>query len=135
MSTRIFSQQPADSILIAELLKSDYKTLEKFDVQKHLAHCTSDYILIEDGEIWNLQKEIQYFKSNAHRVITRKDFFTIHQVRVTGNAAYMVYQLKSDITENNKVSTKYWSESAVFRKLQGKWKIALIHSTTVEKKI
>ena len=100
-----------------------------------MANCTSDYTLIEDGEIWSLQKEIEYFKSNAHRVISRVNNFKIHKLTIAGSVAYLIYELKSEIKENGKFSTKAWTETAVFRKVAGKWKIALIHSTTIGGKI
>ena len=123
--------QNADSIAIIQLLKSDYKPLQNFDIAAHTANCTSDYYLIEDAEVWSLQKEIEYFRLNASRRMTRKDQFTIRTLKLHGNVAYLIYELKSDITEGGKISTKYWTESAVFRKVAGKWKIALIHSTTI----
>ena len=133
-SSKLFSQTSTDSLAIVQLLKNDYKTLETFDIAKHIANCTPDYLLIEDGEIWNLQKEIEYFKSNANRRIVRKDQFTIHTFRLSGNVAYLIYELKSEINENGKISAKNWTESAVFRKSTGKWKIAMIHSTTIAAK-
>lgn len=130
-----FSQQKADSIAIVQLLKNDYKTLEKFDINKHIANCTTDYMLIEDGEVWTLQKEVEYFKANAIRQQTRKDNFTIYKFSSSGTTAYLVYHLKSDLSEKGKVTTKNWTESAVFKKSAGAWKIALIHSTTVAGKM
>lgn len=133
-SNPLFAQYKSDSIAIVDLLKADYKTLERFDIQKHVANCTQDYRLIEDGEIWNLQKEIEYFKANANRSITRKDNFSIQKLTVSGNIAYAIYILRSQISEKNQISTKAWTESAVFHKTTGKWKIAMIHSTTIQGK-
>lgn len=130
-----FAQHKADSMAVVQLLRNDYKTLEKFDINKHVANCTKDYMLIEDGEVWTLQKELEYFKANATRVLTRKDYFSMYKFSLSGNTAYLVYHLKSDINEKGKVTTKNWTESAVFRKEATGWKIALIHSTTVESKL
>ena len=43
--------------------------------------------------------------------------------------AYEVHHLQSVITENNHSKTIDWNESVVFRKEEGRWKIALIHSS------
>lgn len=128
-----FSQGLNDSTAIIQLLKNDYRTLETFDIQKHVDNCTTDYTLIENGEVWSLGKEIAYFKSNSHRVLTRKDFFTIHKLKIVDRFAYLIYELKSEINEKGKITTKFWSESAVFRKVDGRWKIALIHSSPIMK--
>ncbi|HEV8080011.1 MAG TPA: nuclear transport factor 2 family protein [Chitinophagaceae bacterium] len=127
-----FSQQTNDSMAIAQLLKDDYRTLETWDIGKHVANCTENYILIENGEILSLADEIKYFKKNKSRIITRKDTFNFKCIRVKGNTSYSAYYLKSDITENGNVKTYNWAESAIFRKIKGKWKIELIHSTEIK---
>ena len=123
------AQGKSDSATIVQLLKDDYKTMQSWDTQKHIANCTKDYLLIENGEIWNLQKEVESYKANASRVLKRTDSFNILSVKIFGNMAYDVHHLKSVITENNNSITKVWNESVVFRKEEGRWKIALIHSS------
>ena len=102
-----------------------------WDINKHRSLCTDDYLLIEDGEIWTMQKEAEHYAKSAQRILSRQDQFDIRFVKVQGNSAYTVYTLKSDITEAGKSITKRWNESVVFRKVQGVWKIALIHSTPI----
>jgi lactoylglutathione lyase len=123
------AQEKNDSATIIQLLKDDYKTMQNWDTQKHIAHCTNDYLLIENGEIWNLQKEIESYKANANRIIKRTDSFNILSLKIFGNVAYDVHHLQSVITENNNSIIKVWNESVVFRKEGGRWKIALIHSS------
>ena len=127
----VFSQKKNDSTNIVQLLKEDYKTLVNSDIVKHKRYCTDDYILIEDGEIWDMEKEADNYKKNVNRILDRKDYFDFHFIRILGNTAYTVYHLKSDIKENGKLTTKQWNESVIFRKVRGKWKIALIHSTPI----
>lgn len=131
VSMKIFSQGKNDSMEIIQLLKDDYKTMVSSDIKKHMGYCTDDYLLIENGEIWNMQKEAEYYKQNAQRVIERRDNFDFKYIKISGNTAYAVYNLKSDITENGKLTQKNWNESAIFRKVDGRWKIALIHSTKI----
>ena len=127
----LFSQDKSDSISIVKLLKDDYSTMGNWNITKHMQNCTENYLLIEEGEIWNMEKERKYYIENASRTIDRKDYFDIKYVRVYGNTAYAVYNLRSDITENSMLKVKTWNESAIFRKLKGAWKIELIHSTPV----
>jgi hypothetical protein len=124
--------QGIDSSEIVELLKSDYKTLESLDYKKHIEHCTEDYILIENGEIWDLKKEIDMlFKSGDNTVIKRDDVFLFKSIKVDHPYAYAVYELRSTITRNGNTKAYHWVESAIFYKVSGKWKIKLIHSTKV----
>ena len=128
---KIFSQGRSDSMDIIQLLQDDYKTMVSSDIKKHKGYCTNDYLLIENGEIWNMEKEAEYYKQNAQRVIEHSDNFDFKYLKISGNTAYAVYNLKSGITENGKLTQKNWNESAIFRKIDGKWKIALIHSTKI----
>ena len=125
----LFSQNKSDSLAIVALLKDDYSTMGNWNIAKHMQNCTENYLLIEEGEIWTMEKERKYYLENANRTITRKDYFDIKNVRIYGNTAYAVYSLRSDIQENSVLKVKNWNESAIFRKLKGVWKIELIHST------
>ncbi len=128
------SAQQNDSAKIINLLKDDYKTMQNFDINKHISNCTSDYLLVENGEVWDMKREAMDYQSKAHRKIDRKDQFTIRLVKISGDMAYAVYGLRSEVTENNKVIVITWNESTVFRKVKGLWKIALIHSTPIDTK-
>jgi len=132
VSINIFSQQKNDSTEIIQLLKEDYKTMVNMDIKRHMNNCTEDYLLIEDGEVWNMEKESDFYRKNASRTIERKDHFDFKYIKIVGNIAYTVYNLKSDIIENRKLTQKNWNESTIFRKVNGKWKIALIHSTPIK---
>lgn len=127
----VFSQNKSDSLAIVTLLKDDYSTMGNWNIAKHMQNCTANYLLIEEGEIWNMEKEKKYYKENSNRVIERKDYFTINYVRIYGNTAYAVYNLRSEIKENSTMKIKNWNESSIFRKLNGVWKIELIHSTPI----
>lgn len=133
LSVNVFSQEKNDSIAIVRLIMDDYKTMGTWNLKKHLENATDSYLLIEKGEVLTLKMESDYYKSNAHRIIDRKDLFAFKHVRITGNYAYAVYNLKSDILENGKMNTWNWIESVIVRKIKGKWKIELIHSTPIEK--
>jgi hypothetical protein len=101
------------------------------DIKKHIGFCTDDYLLIEDGEFWNMDKEAAAYRENANRIIERTDNFDFKYIKIEENSAYAVYNLKSDIKENGKLTKKNWNETVIFRRSEDKWKIALIHSTPV----
>ncbi|MGV3530557.1 MAG: nuclear transport factor 2 family protein [Flavisolibacter sp.] len=126
-----FSQPASDSAHLVNLLKEDYKTMVNWDIDKHKSFCTADYVLIEEGEIWDMAREAANYRKNQGRKMERVDHFDILFVKVVGDAAYTVYHLRSDIREHGELRVKRWNESVVFRKVMGVWKIALIHSTVV----
>ncbi|HTE27481.1 DUF3828 domain-containing protein [Flavitalea sp.] len=125
------AQITKDSTAIIQLLENDYATMGNWDIETHVANCTIDYLLVENGEIWNMEMERAHYSKNNHRKIDRKDYFNFKHVSITGDLAYAVYGLKSVIIEEGQTTNKVWNESVVFRREQGKWKIALIHSTPV----
>ena len=134
LTTNVFSQENNDSSAIIKLLINDYKTMGNWDIKSHIENCTENYLLVENGEVWDIKKETEYYIKNANRVIDRKDFFDIKYVRIYGDLAYAVYNLRSDITENGDLKVKTWLESTIFRKIKDKWKIELINSTPVDLK-
>ena len=134
LSTTILAQEKKDSLEIVQLLKEDYHTLQTYYIKKHRELCTDNYFLIEDGEIMNMDDEAAFYKKNADRVFDRKDDFDFKYINIFENVAYSVYKLKSDFDENGNLTQMNWSESAIFRKIDGVWKIELIHSTPIETK-
>jgi hypothetical protein len=134
LSTTILAQEKKDSLEIVQLLKEDYHTLQTYDIKKHRELCTDNYFLIEDGEIMNMDDEAAFYKKNADRVFDRKDYFDFKYINIFENVAYSVYKLKSDFDDNGNLTQMNWSESAIFRKIDGVWKIELIHSTPIETK-
>lgn len=122
--------QTSDSTLIIKLLKDDYATMGTLDIQAHVHNVTNDYRLIERGQIWDIETELDSIYRNRNRSINRSDFFSIKSVKVSGNLAYAIWHLRSEFRENGKiVRERIWNESGVFRKEDGYWKIALIHSS------
>lgn len=126
-----FSQHTADSLAIMTLIQNDYATYETLDIEAHRKNCTIDYILIENGEIWSIEQEAAYMKS-LNEKSKRINQFDKVSVTVERSFAYVVYELKSQITRNNITKNYQWTESVVLRKQSGAWKIALIHSTKVK---
>ncbi|PWI31546.1 hypothetical protein DI383_02445 [Flavobacteriaceae bacterium LYZ1037] len=133
ISYNCIAQTKNDSIAITQVLKNTYEALGNYDVQNYIDNCTEDYLLVENGNyIWTLEQEIEHFKTNQHRKIIRKDKFKIHSLRIDGDFAYSVYDLWSEIEENNVIKKLHWIESSIFKKINEKWRIVLIHSTKIE---
>ena len=128
------SQLRADSIEIVNLIAKDYKTMGNWDLKTHIQNCTDKYLLIENGEIWTMKEESDYYKKNSGRVMTRRDYFDFKRVNVQGAFAYAVYNLTSEIIENGGTKTVNFAESAICKKIDGKWKIEVIHSTKLDAK-
>ena len=62
-----------------------------------------------------MQKEADYYRKNGSRSIEREDHFDFNFIKILGNTAYAVYNLKSDISENGTLAQKNWNETTIFR--------------------
>jgi hypothetical protein len=134
LSTTILAQEKKDSLEIVQLLKEDYRTLQTHDIEKHRDLCTDNYLLSEDGEILRMEDEAAFYKEQADKVFERKNYFDFKYIGIFENTAYAVYRLKSDFLENGNSDQNNWTESVIFKKIEGVWKIELIHSTPIKLK-
>lgn len=127
-----FAQKVDDSLRIVQLIRADYKALGENDTEAHQRNCSPDYQLLEAGDLWTLQKELEYMRSKKGQPLLRTDTFHFVSVQVKGDMAFAVYDLKSSITRSGATKYYHWMESAVVVRLQDGWKIRLIHSTPVK---
>jgi ketosteroid isomerase-like protein len=123
------AQNGKDSLTIIQLIKADYKALGENDVEARKRNCTADYQLIEDGELWTMEKEVAYMLSKKDQPLVRADTFRFISVQVKGDMAFAVYDLRSAVTRSGVTKHYHWMESAVMVRSSGTWKIRLIHST------
>jgi hypothetical protein len=91
-------------------------------------------LLSEDGKILRMDDEAVLYKKDAHKVFERKNDFDFKYIGIFENTAYAVYRLKADFVDNGNSTEKNWTESVIFKKIKGKWKMELIHSTPIKLK-
>ena len=97
ISLTAFPQSNNDSVAIIQLLKDDYHTMMTHDLEKHKSNCIKDYLLVEKGDVWDMEKESEWYKNDASKVYARKNYFTFRLVNISGNTAYAIYHLQSDL--------------------------------------
>ena len=124
-----------DAALLRQIV-ADYYRLFFVDVDqdKYRALLTDDYLLLEHGEIQDVEKEISFMPKPADEY-RRTDAFDFKLLQSHENMAYAVYFLKSDIrTKKDGATRREWLESMIFRRgNDGRWRIALLHSTRMGK--
>lgn len=103
------------------------------DKQKYRALLTDDYLLLENGELLDIEGDIALMPA-PESGYKRIDSFDFRSVKVHGDTAYAVYFLKSEITDNkNGTRNREWLESAILRRAKRGWRMALLHSTRIAK--
>lgn len=91
---------------------------------------TDDYVLLENGELLGIEGDIAMMKNRAPG-FQRQDRFDFKSVTLHGDIAYTVYFLESDIDDDKMKRQRRWLESAILRRVDGRWRAALLHSTKI----
>jgi ketosteroid isomerase-like protein len=101
------------------------------DKQKYRSLLTEDYLLLENGELLDIEGDIALMPA-PESGYKRTDAFDFRSVKVHGDTAYAVYFLKSEITDQkNGTRNRQWLESAILRRAGNGWRMALLHSTRI----
>ncbi len=127
----LFACQPvnneADKVQVKQVLTDYFAAIRAKDLNKMNALCTDDYVLFENGMVWNndsLGNNIR--KSDAEIRFTLDNY----NIRVDQESGRINYFNHGEAYRNDSLkSTIDWIESATFRKVEGQWKLEFLHST------
>ena len=126
---------PKDQADVQATVRTMFDALSELDINKMRSCCTTDITILESGKVWNMD-------TLALRITTRKEksasFKRLNKLnfletKISGNTAWVSYNNEAIITYNDKTQTVKWLESVVLIKDKGSWKIALLHSTELER--
>lgn len=111
-----------------------FQALSDRDADKLKSNCTPDFVLLENGIVWNLDTLTQ--KNNQNKAIT--DFNRINTIdfietKVRNNMAWTTYNNQAEVTKNGQHSLIKWLETAVLIKEGKIWKIEVLHSTLIKR--
>ncbi|MEO9964487.1 MAG: DUF4440 domain-containing protein [Reichenbachiella sp.] len=109
--------------------------LSDFDSTKVETHLTSDFLLLEHGEVWNndtiknyIRKALIYPDSTV-----RNNRFEFIKFEKSGDMIWLAYDNYAYWTKNgNVVGRMHWLESAVAVKKGSGWKLKMMHSTRIQ---
>ncbi len=123
-----------DEEAVKQAIKNDYYLyFVKFDKDAYRSILTEDYLLLENGELFDADGDIALMPK-PESGYKRTDTFDFQYVKIDGDFAYAVYFLKADITDKTNGSIhKEWLESIILKRSGDGWKIALLHSTRITK--
>jgi ketosteroid isomerase-like protein len=128
-SLTAFCQQEKDSIEAS--ISRFFDGLSEINPDKLKAYTTTDFILLEEGQVWNIDTLIAKVTTPRNAGIKRINKFEFIKTEQNGNIAWVSYHNTADFSLNEKQQTVQWLESAVLRKENGRWKIKLLHSTRI----
>jgi len=111
-----------------------FDALSALDADKLKLQVTKDFMLLEEGEVWNTDSLSTYFEPMKKLNITRLNTFKFIKTVITNQTAWTAYFNRADMKRAEQKMAKEWLESAVLTKEGGIWKIKLLHSTTLKAK-
>ena len=113
---------------LKQVLTAYFEGIENKDTVKLKALTTADFILYEDGAVWN--NDSAYMNIRRHKPFTVKYKLDNFKIFVDSSSGDMTYTNHADFVfkGSNKLSLD-WIESATFRKINGEWKINFLQVT------
>ncbi len=119
------------------IIESFDEILSKNQKEKLSQYYTDDFLLLEDGEVWNVEIIKGYMDKAAEmdQLPERINSFDFIEVKVEGNTAWTAYHNKAVFKVNGQVVGEMnWLESATAIVTDEGWKLQMLHSTVVKEK-
>lgn len=109
----------------------------KLSPENIVHYYTTDFLLLENGEVWNNDTIRKYLNTaRKDEVISKRvNNFDFIEVVVAGNFSWVAYHNYATFTIKNQIVRKaHWLESAVAIKTKNGWKLQMLHSTRIDNK-
>jgi hypothetical protein len=120
---------------VRQFVIDDYYTFYVLqDREKYRAMLAADYLLLEQGEVLDIEDDLELMPS-PDIDYKREDRFEFHSVKFNGDTAWAVYTLRSDITDKkNDPRHREFLESMILRRSGAGWLAALLHSALIRER-
>jgi ketosteroid isomerase-like protein len=124
--------QRDEAAAIRQAVERYYAAYRGLDKTRYRACLTDDYVLLENGELLDINGDLAFMASPGSGY-ERTDAFDFRSVNIQGGVAYAVYFLTSDIKDQQGPRHREWLESMILRRSGTGWRTALLHSTRLTK--
>ncbi len=122
------TNQNGNSEQLKSVLMDYYNGIKTKDFKKMKDVTTSDFLLYENGKIFNNDSLIDML--NSFPKFKAEYTFDNFKVDVDNTIGDMSYTNHGEFTINDTTHLTFnWLESADFKKVGGKWKLEFLHST------
>lgn len=119
--------------LIIESFDEIWSKLDAKNIDKYY---TKDFLLLENGEVWNNDSIKNYLDNAMLRKPNLKRMNTIEviEIKIANKMAWIAYQNYATFSSDNKIIRKaHWLESATAILTENGWKLEMLHSTRIVK--
>jgi hypothetical protein len=122
-----------DERLIKELIIESFDEIwSKLNSKNIDKYYTADFLLLENGEVWNNDSISNYLDNAALKkpIPNRVNSIEFIEVKILKGLAWVAYKNQAVFTLENKIIRKaQWLESATAILTQNGWKLEMLHST------
>jgi hypothetical protein len=129
-SSILFAQK--DKTVIEASVAGFFNGLSLIDADTLKFYSTADFLLLEDGQVWNLDTLVNKIMPRKSMNIKRVNAFQFISTEQEGSMAWVSYYNTAEFSRDEKKQTVRWLESAVLKKERGKWRIKMLHSTKLK---
>lgn len=130
---KAFAQNKARTDQVQKVVVSFFNALAKGATTEMTSFCTIDFLLLENGEQWNIDTLVQKIGSPKPKDFRRTNEFFFFNSRVSNKHATLHYLNTAMITSNGRKLKIQWLESVGLVKNHGVWKLLWMHSTLKSK--
>jgi len=117
--------------LVIESFDKIWSELNSKNIEKYY---TSDFLLLENGEIWNNDSISNYLNNAILRKPNPKRLNTIEiiDIKIANGMAWIAYHNYATFSMDNKnIRKAHWLESATAILTENGWKLEMLHSTRI----
>lgn len=106
-----------------------FKGLADLNIEQIRNNSTEDLIILEHGEIWNMDTVVVRLNELKSLNPVRVNSFDFIKTEVRDQTAWVAYHNKAIVTMNSQKVDYHWLESAVLVKQGADWKVKMLQST------
>ncbi|MBC7524425.1 MAG: DUF4440 domain-containing protein [Flavobacterium sp.] len=137
-TTLAFGQvsKETDKTRIKNLVNASFNEIwSKLDSKNINKYYTKDFLLLENGEVWNNDSIANYLDNAIIRKPnpTRINKIEIIEIKVANRMAWVAYHNYATFSVDHKIIRKtHWLESATAILTENGWKLEMLHSTPIK---
>jgi hypothetical protein len=125
----------ADNSIIKNLIVESFDEIwSKLDSKNISKYYSNDFLLLENGLVWNNDSIIKYLDIAILQKPIPKRVNTIEvvEIKISNKMAWVAYQNYATFSIHDKIMGKaHWLESATAILTEKGWKLDMLHSTPV----
>lgn len=128
----LYTHAQDEKVKIQSVVINFFDGLSKLNSDEIKANCTADFVLLENGKVWNTDSLINFIAPLKTMNFKRANTLKFISTDQNNEVAWVSYYNTADITLNAQQMNLKWLESAVLIKEKDGWKIKLLHSTVIK---